>query len=286
MSTAALVIGGSGLIGSAILRALGPVAVGTYRRRPRPGLRRLDASDARAVAGLLEATRADVVFLPAAESNVDWCELHPQEARAMNVDPALVTLEAARSYGARLVFFSSDYVFDGASGPYDEAAATRPLCVYGRLKAEIEGLVLAAGGTVIRTTTVFGAEIPPGKNFALRLVARLRAHERVAVPFDQVSTPTWADELARATLSVWRAGGLWNVAGPDLLARDELARAVAGAFGLDAALIDPVATSALRQAARRPLRGGLRTDKLARCVGSRLGPVPDALRGFRDQVER
>lgn len=281
----ALVIGASGLIGGAILRGLGQAAVGTYRRRAAPGLRPLDASDRHAVAALLEGERPDVVYFPAAEPNVDWCEQHPEEARAMNVAPALATLEAARSVGACLVFFSSDYVFDGADGPYDEGAEPRPMSVYGRIKREIEQHVLEAGGTVIRTTTVFGPEPPPGKNFALRTVARLRARERVVVPSDQVSTPTWADDLARATLEVARDGGIWNVAGPDLLARDEFARRIARAFGLDPSLIDPVETPALGQKAPRPLRGGLRIDKLARRLGRGLTPTDEALRRFRAQVE-
>lgn len=282
--TSALVVGASGLVGSALLRALGGAGVGTYRTRSAAGLTHLDARDQDAVARLLREHRGSVLFFPAAEPNVEWCEEHPGEARERNVTPALSALEAATSCGAHFVFFSSDYVFDGAAGPYDESASTRPISVYGAIKREIEGHVIAAGGTTIRTTTVFGVEPPPARNFALKLVARLREREPVKVPSDQLSTPTWADDLARATVTVAREPGTWHVAGPDFVSRDELARRIARAFELDSSLIEPVPTLALGQRAARPLRGGLRTEKIARRLGAPLTPLDEALMHFRKQL--
>jgi dTDP-4-dehydrorhamnose reductase len=277
-----LVVGASGLVGSALLRALGEDAVGTYLSRPRPDLRRLDARDQDAVARVLDEVGPRMVLFPAAQPAVDWCEDHPAEAREQNVLPALATLVAASRAGAEFVFFSSDYVFDGKAGPYAEDARPAPIQVYGRHKLEVEQAVLSMGGTVVRTTTVFGDEPPPGKNFVVRLVDRLRARERVAVPSDQISTPTWVDDLARATLAICAKGGLWHAAGPDLYTRDELARLVARVFGLDPSLIDAVPTARLGQHARRPLRGGLRTDRLASVLsGPLLGPG-EALARLRD----
>ncbi len=280
--TTSLVIGASGLVGGALLRALGREGVGTYRDRPAPGLRHLDVRDARALDALLAETRSSVVFFPAAEPNVDWCETHPDMAHALNVDTALRTLAASRALNAMFVFFSTDYVFDGEAGPYAEDAPVHPLSVYARHKREVEEAVLADGGTVVRTTTVFGAELPPGKNFVVRLVARLRAGEEATIPSDQLSTPTWSDDLARGAIAVATRGGIWHIAGPDLLARDEFARVIASVFGVDAGLIRPVSTAQLRQAARRPMRGGLRTDKLRRETGVTPLPVRIALERFRD----
>ena len=257
----ALVIGASGLVGSALMRAL-PDAVGTFRTRPVPGLRYLDASDELALTQLLRDVGPEVVYFPAAEPNVDWCELNPDAAHRTNVIPALRALGATRTMSAHFVFFSSDYVFDGIAGPYDELAPTAPLSVYGRHKLEVEERVLAAYETVIRTTTVYGVEQPPGKNFVLRLAARLALGQIATIPSDQFSTPTLADELARGARAVVGRPGIWNVAGPDFLARDRFAVMIADAYGLNSSLIQPVLTSELAQAARRPLRAGLRTEKL------------------------
>jgi len=271
-------------VGGALLRALGPAAVGTFRSRPVEALRHLDVTNVEKVKQLLDELEPEVVFFPAAEPNVDWCETHPTEAHALNVLPANNTLVAAREHGARFVFFSTDYVFDGEHGPYVETDPVNPLSVYARHKRDVEESVLDAGETVVRTTTVFGREIAPGKNFVLRLVARLRAGETATIPADQVSTPTWADELATAAITVAQRGGIWHAAGPDLLPRDEFAQLVADVFGLDKGLVTAVTTFDLRQPARRPMRAGLRTDKLARETGLRFLPLRTALQRFRDSL--
>lgn len=277
-------IGASGLVGGALMRALGPDAVGTYRSRALPGLRALEASDAAAARALLAEVRPDAVFFPAADPNVDWCEAHPEEAGAANVTPALLALAAARSAGAAFAFYSSDYVFDGTAGPYAEDDRPSPVSAYGRQKLEVERAVLAAGGTVVRTTGVYGLEPDPPKNFVLRLVASLRAGRRVRVPSDQVATPTWSDELAAGSIAVVSRGGVWNVAGPDLLARDTFARLVAEVFGLDGALVEGVPTSALGQLAARPLRGGLRTERIVAALGRPLVPTHQALGRLKAEV--
>jgi dTDP-4-dehydrorhamnose reductase len=282
----ALVIGASGLVGGALMRALGEHAVGTYRSRPRPGLRPLEAADAEAVGTMMSAMRPEIVFFPAAEPNVDWCEGHPDDSYAANVVPALTALAAARDIASRFLFFSSDYVFDGTSGPYDEESNPAPLCVYGRQKLLVEERVLAAGGTVVRTTTVYGAESPPGKNFVLRVISRLRAHEVVRVPADQYSTPTWVEELAYGAVTVAARAGIWHVAGPEQLARDRFAALIARIFALDESLIQPVATAELGQIASRPLRAGLRTDKLRRHFSIAFLPTADALSEFAGREAR
>ncbi|MDQ2953123.1 MAG: SDR family oxidoreductase [Chloroflexota bacterium] len=280
LSVVALVIGASGLVGSAVMRAL-PGSVGTFRSRPVAGLRHLDALDHPGLAALMREIQPDVVYFPAAEPNVDWCEAEPEAAYRANVAPALDALETATSANARFVFFSSDYVFDGSAGPYDETAPVAPLSTYGRHKLEVEQRVLGAGATVVRTTTVFGTESPPGKNFVLRLAARLRAGEAATVPSDQFSTPTWADDLARGAVACAPHPGIWHVAGPDFLSRDRFAVLVADVFGLDASLIRPVLTSELQQAASRPMRGGLRTDKVRQLSGIAFSSTREALSRLR-----
>lgn len=259
----ALVIGASGLVGAALLEALGPDAVGTYRTRPRTGLVQLDASDASAVKRIVVEVEPMVIFVPAAQPNVEWCEREPDAARVANLAPVRGTLAGAGRVA--VVGFSSDYVFDGADGPYREGNERRPLSAYGRIKVELEDLLLADGHTVVRTTTVFGPEPAPAKNFVVRLIASLGRGERVRVPEDQISTPTYATDLAAATVRIASldraARGIWHLAGPDLMARHELAYLVADTFGLDRSNIDPVPTAALGQVAARPLNGGLRCDR-------------------------
>jgi dTDP-4-dehydrorhamnose reductase len=246
----------------------------------------LDARDARAFDSLISRARPEVIFFPAANANVDWCEDHPAEAEALNLDPLRTALVAAAEIP--VVAYSSDYVFNGGEGPYSEEDLVTPLSVYGRLKVELERLVIAAGGTVIRSTGVFGWEPPPGRNFVLRLAASLRKGERVSVPNDQIATPTYVEDLAAASVELARDGvrGIWHVAGTDLLARDAFGRLVAEAFGLAGDLIEGVPTAALAQRAPRPLRGGLRCGRYQTHFG--VAPVRSvrvALAELRAQLD-
>jgi len=281
----ALVVGASGLVGGAILRALGDEATGTYLTRPRAGLLRLDARDRRAFADLIRSSRAEVVYLPAAQPNVEWCETHPDEARSLNIEPVIAALTVAE--GRPIIGFSTDYVFDGAVGPYAEDDVPAPLNAYGRIKLELEE-TLAAGvrNLVVRTTGVFGLEDPPAKNFVLRLLESLRQGRPVRVPADQISTPTYAPDLAHGAITIAEsgAGGIWHVSGPDLMARTELATMAASAFHLPPELVIPVPTSELGQVAPRPLRAGLRCERYEAAFGRPGRPTREALAELRREL--
>ena len=110
-----LIVGASGFVGSALRSVYGPDAVGTYCNHPTPGLRYLDVRDAGAVDQLLSEVRPDLVIHPAAQPNVDWCEDHVAESHAINVEGTRNVAAAARAHGARYVFFSTDYVFNGGA---------------------------------------------------------------------------------------------------------------------------------------------------------------------------
>lgn len=282
----ALVIGASGLVGGALLDRLGADGVGTYRSQARPGLRPLDAANRRAVDELLLNVCPSVVFFPAGDPNVERCEQDEPTARRANLDPLRVTLDAIGD--VPIVAYSTDYVFDGTRGPYVESDALSPLSAYGRIKVELESLVLERGGTVIRPTGIFGWEPAPGKNFVMRVAASLRRGERIRVPNDQIANPTYVEDLAAASIEIARGGerGIWHVAGADLIARDAFARLVAEIFELDATLVDPVPTSALGQLAPRPLRGGLRCMRYEEHFGvPPIRSVRDALAALRTRLE-
>ncbi|HET8532835.1 MAG TPA: sugar nucleotide-binding protein, partial [Methylomirabilota bacterium] len=159
----ALVIGASGQVGAALLRALrarGHDAIGTWAHHAYPGLVPLDLADGAALERLLADGRPDWVLCPAALSHVDYCEEHPDEAFAVNVHAPLAAARAAARVGAGFVYYSSDYVFDGVGGPYTEEAPPHPLGVYGRSKAEGERAVQGAldRALVVRTSVVYGPE--------------------------------------------------------------------------------------------------------------------------------
>jgi dTDP-4-dehydrorhamnose reductase len=258
-----LVVGAGGQVGGALLEQLGPMyATGTARRAD--ASLHLDLCEtgrfAAHAALVLDTAAPGVVVVAAGMTNVDGCETDPAQARQANCDAPAVLAGLVRERGAQTVYLSTEYVFDGREGPYDENARTHPLSVYGRTKLDGELAVTAAdpGALIVRTTVVYGPE-EQGKNFAYRLAAHLREGRRLRVPRDQVSTPTYNRDLAAAIVELATEGrtGIVHVSGPEQMSRDDLARALAVAAGLDSTLIDAVATVQLGQAAPRPLQAGL-----------------------------
>ncbi len=208
----------------------------------------------------LRAASPALVILAAAATNVAWCEADPQASWAINVEGArAVALEAA-IIGARLIFISTDYVFDGTAGPYDEHAIPVPINHYGRQKLAGEEIVLAAssGNVVVRTCQVFGPD-PRRQNYVLRTADELRRGRVIAAAIDLFGTPTFGPDLARSVLAIGSSGavGVLHVAGDAFLSRFDLACRIAAAFGCDTALVARESFAQTRDMVPRPTRSGL-----------------------------
>ena len=272
-----LVLGGSGQVGYAVLRQAarrGLSAIGTSFQHPSPSLVPWDGS-AEGAERLLDEVRPRLFVHAAGWTDVEGCESDERRAMAINAEIPAAVAKACRG-SARYLFYSTEYVFDGVDGPYDERAQPHPISAYGRSKLAGEQAVFAerADAVVLRTTVVYGPD-PNEKNFVAQVRRRLGAGERMWVPADQVSSPTYTLDLALASLDLLerRAFGVWNATGPDIMDRYQFAILAARAFGLDETLFDPVETKSLNQKAPRPLKAGMLTGKLRAELGE------DAIRG-------
>jgi dTDP-4-dehydrorhamnose reductase len=287
----AVVVGGSGQIGGWLLRILksaGHDAIGTRNQFDAPGLVFFDANSPPEAIEALLVPRPDVVFYPAGLTWVDLCEREPWLAESANRDQPLRFALAAKRVGARFVYFSTDYVFDGAAGPYDEAAAPNPLNAYGRSKLDAERALSDALGDsalIVRTCWVYGPE-RQGKNFAYQVVRTLRQGKPLVCPSDQISSPSYGPDVARAVVLLAESGqsGIVHVAGPEVVDRPRFARAVAEAFDLDPAPVVGRPTSELGQGAPRPLRTGLLTPGLDALHPGLMRPLSEALADFRARL--
>jgi dTDP-4-dehydrorhamnose reductase len=278
----AIVLGASGLVGSHVL------AEGKRRRfdvigtsRESGGLEQVDITNSSRVRDLLRTRTPDVVILAAAVANVERCEKEPLATRPVNVDAPRAIAEVCADLGALLVFYSTDYVFDGTAGPYGEDDIPRPIGVYGEQKLDAEReirTVLPESHLILRTTVVYGTE-PAGKNFLVRLLQNLRSQTPITVPNDQVGTPTYVDDLATSTWELVRAEarGTFNIAGSERMDRYVFACLAASAFGLSTDLIQAVPTSELHQLAARPLHAGLRVTKIEEFLGRSMVGASDGL---------
>lgn len=281
-------IGASGLVGRALLLALARArieAVGTYRRNPFPGGIAMDLADPATLEnGILQA-RPDLVFLAVnVPGGVDFVENNPDLAETIYVKATEKIAQAASANGAGLVYYSTDYLFDGKNGPYSEDDAVHPLNVYGRKKLESEEIIRKniRDHLIIRTTAVYGWH-PGTKNFAMQIWEKLGQKEPMRVPNDQWCNPTLASDLADKTLELYQKGGrgIFNIVGRDGMFRSEMAAALARTMNLDPRLIQPVPTSETQQKAPRPLMGSLKTEKMRKFIGTDALPFDRALEIYR-----
>lgn len=285
MNGKVLVIGGTGLVGNALLRVWTergvPVSAATYHCHESGGFLQLDMRDEGRVRALLAAHHPEVVAVPAANPFVDYCELHPEETRRVNVDGTLNIARACRELGARMIFYSSDYVFDGVKGHYTEEDAPCPINEYGRQKAEAERGVLEADAQnlVIRTSGAYGWQWEP-KNFVLQLKTNLAKGLPMRVADGLRYNPTYVENLAAITaaLAAAGAGGIYHVVGADEIERAEFARRAARAFGLDASLIRAVPASEFKSPTARPKQTSLSTEKVRKAVALPLIGVDEGLK--------
>ncbi|HEX2679436.1 MAG TPA: SDR family oxidoreductase [Polyangiales bacterium] len=266
-----LVVGGSGQVGHALLDLLpAHSALGTYVQAPFEGGFQLDLAElARqpALAGtLLDERRPSAVICAAGWNDVEGCEGQLARAMAINCEAPARLAAACAQRGTPFVYYSSEYVFDGARGPYVEGDTPAPISDYGRSKAEAERAIIErhARALILRTTVVYGRD-RHAKNFAYRLAGTLAAGKPIRVPNDQVSTPTYNRDLAQMTLALLqkRARGIYHACGFERMSRADFARRVAVAAGLDPALIEGVDTRTLGQRAPRPLDAGLDCTTIA-----------------------
>ncbi len=264
-----LLVGASGQVGSQLLHLLGPGNCLLSLRTPSSqAALALDLASLESVAGaerILGNHDLTAIYCVGGMTNVDACEDTPDLAFATNCRGPAVLARVAAQRAIPFVYFSTEYVFDGYNGPYMEESATNPLSVYGKSKrqAELSILSVCPRALVLRTTVVYGQDHRQ-KNYIYTLMRLLRAGKSIRVPSDQVSTPTYNSDLARATVLLAQSGatGIYHVCGPQRMDRLEFARRVAAFLGLDQSLLVATPTSALGQKAPRPLSAGLSIDKL------------------------
>ena len=226
----------------------------------------LDIRDADALSAAVRRFEPDVVLHTAAYTNVDGAEADAASAVAVNVEGTRNVVEAVRGTHTLVVYFSTDYVFDGTKGrPYVETDAPAPLNVYGRSKLAGEELVLGwVRGMVIRTSWLFSET---GHNFVKTILAAGRekatAGEPLQVVDDQIGSPTFAGHLAVAVNEALRRGvgpGLYHMAGSGYCSWNEFAREVVELAGIPVE-VEPIASAELDQAAKRPAFSALASER-------------------------
>jgi dTDP-4-dehydrorhamnose reductase len=232
----------------------------------------LDITDENRVKEVVSSTQADVVIHTAAMTNVDQCETEREACWELNVSATRYLVDACTASGSFFIHLSTDFIFDGEAGPYEENAAANPISYYGESKLKSEELIQAGNldWAIVRTVLVYGiAHDMSRSNIILWVKGSLEQGKQIKVVDDQLRSPTLAEDLAMGCylIAQKRAKGIYNICGKDLLTPYEMALKTADFFKLDRSTMERADASTFQQTAKRPPKTGLLIDKAIANLG-------------------
>lgn len=226
----------------------------------------LDITNKEAVLNIVKKHRPDAIINTAAMTNVDECEAEKEACDKLNIDAVKYLNQAAEEVNAFFLHLSTDFIFSGEEGPYDEAGVPAPVNYYGESKLLGEDVVLKskANWAIARTVLVYGIVPDMSRsNIILWVKESLESGKAIQVVDDQWRTPTLAEDLAMGCYLIVknRARGIYNISGGDMLTPYEMAMKTSRFFKLDESLINKTDSTKFKQAAKRPPKTGFIIDK-------------------------
>jgi dTDP-4-dehydrorhamnose reductase len=286
--TKVVVTGSSGLLGRSLVSVLTDryevVGIDRYVPEGGDGLA-VDITQREHTLKAILSAAPQVVVHTAAETDVDRCETERDLARTINVDGTANIADACAKVGAKLILVSTDYVFDGIKGNYEETDQPNPISFYGvtKLEAERIGASTSPDCLIVRPSVLYGWH-PTKLNFATWVLKGLRERRILRVVKDHVNSPTFAVNLARAIQRAIERNsrGILHIAGNERISRFDFATRIARRFDLDESLLVPVGMKDLDWIARRPRDSSLNVGKAEKELGIELFGVS---RGLEEMVK-
>jgi len=232
----------------------------------------MDVANALETFSVMSLEKPDVVVHAAAMTNVDDCELRPQQCERINVQGTSQVLTDAETFSSHFIFISSDFVFDGEKGNYSEEEDTKPISLYGFSKLQAESMVQTSTipFAIVRTCLVYGNLLKGIRSNIVSWVKEsLEQGKTIKVVSDQLRTPTYVEDLAKgiALIIEKKATGIYHISGKDWLTPYDMAIKTANKFQLDTSKIVKVDASTFKQPGRRPLKTGFVIEKARKELG-------------------
>ncbi len=277
-----LVTGSNGLLGQKIVKQLSKKNI-DFLATSKGVNRNIDCEEANYVAMDI-CSEGDIEkffhsYLPthiihtAAMTNVDACELNPEECKEVNVEATRKLFEAAKKIGAHFQLLSTDFIFDGKKGNYKEIDEPNPLSVYAQSKVDAENILLDddyQNHSIVRTIIVYGV----GNNLSRTNIVcwakdALGKGQEMNIIDDQFRAPTWADDLAWACIRICELNkrGIFHISGPETMSIFEIVERVATHYNLSTASLHRTDSSTLNQPAVRPPKTGFDLTKARKELG-------------------
>ena len=232
----------------------------------------MDVTSTEDVDKVISEHQPDIVINTAAMTHVDQCEEDVENCWRLNVKAVENLIDTCKKTGSFIIHLSTDFIFDGESGPYVEENLPNPLSKYAESKLESEKLLEAneVRHAIVRTMLVYGIVHDMSRsNIILWVKKSLEEKKHIKVVNDQWRTPTLAEDLAKGCVLIAKkkAEGVFHISGKDLLTPYEMAITTAEFFDLDKSLIEKADGAMFTQAAKRPAKTGFILDKAKKELG-------------------
>lgn len=296
-----LVTGSNGLLGQKLVKLilekeefdLCATARGSNRIAefyPKMNYVQMDICNRDEVLNIISLENPDYIIHTAAMTQVDDCEDRQEECIELNVNSVKYLIEACEKNDAHLVHLSTDFIFDGKSGPYREEDEANPLSFYGESKLQSEEVLKNSNinWAIARTVLVYGIVHEMSRsNIILWVKNSLENNKAIQVVNDQWRTPTLAEDLAMGCYLICKhdAKGIFNISGPDLLTPYDMAIYTADFFGLDHELISEVDGTVFKQKAARPPKTGFILDKAIRELDYNPHSFKEGIKVIASQID-
>ena len=250
---------------------------------PSDGGVHLDIRSKSSIKKVLSDIAPDVILNLAALTDVDGCELEPQQAKDINFSGVK---NLCRDFSGHFIQISTDYVFDGESGPYSEEYQPNPKSVYGKTKLSADNWLLDnySKSTIIRTNILYSYTKRTKASFLKWVVDSLNDNQNIKVVNDQWNNPTWTESLSSVIYKIIdnQAFDLYHYGDRDILNRFDFSILISKVFNLDSSLIMPISSDELNQIAPRPRKSGLITKK----IESELGIIPKSVETCLNEIRK
>ncbi|MGZ7210368.1 MAG: dTDP-4-dehydrorhamnose reductase [Methanobacterium sp.] len=258
------VTGGSGLLGSKFTRDyFNYDIIRTFNANPENKCISLNITDEKDTLNKIRSANPDLVIHSAALTNVDYCEDHRREAFEINVKGTQNIVKACEKVGSKLIYVSTDFVFDGEKGMYEEGDKTNPLGYYALTKLQGEESVQNSvlDYAITRVSVLYGWH--RRSNFVTWVIDELNAGNEINVVTDQYNSPTLADNVTEAIIKIFEKDkeGIYHTSGSERINRFDFAKNIAEVFNLDKGLINPIKSNKFVQKAKRPKDSSLCVEK-------------------------
>ncbi|RAP51402.1 MAG: dTDP-4-dehydrorhamnose reductase [Methanosphaera sp. rholeuAM270] len=283
------ITGGSGLLGqrlSAVARDDDELLL-VHNSNPSDNTIKCDITDETEVHDTVVREDPDVIIHCAAMTNVDLCEDEKEMAYRVNGDGTGFLARSAEEVGAKIIYVSTDFVFDGLRGYYGEDDSVNPLGIYAKSKydGEVQLRSNSSNWAIARVSVLYGWH--ERLNFTTWVIDQLRSKNEINIVTDQVNSPTLADNAGEAIFEIARRdkNGVFHTAGNDAINRFDFCMKIADSFDLDGSLINPISSSEFVQKAPRPRDSSLNVNKVEKELGMRMETCTESLNRMADSEE-